>query len=155
MIHQRFSPLYISGPDIGADICAASLEYTIQHNYTIESQPVCLEITRKSKNELFSTNFEGKCANKLVELPKLKLSRDMLKVISNNIFYLNTVCLKANIASVKKKQQPARYSLCLVNSVTKRQLVNMLFDLEIQTFTPMMAVPKHQLEIPGHFLVSL
>ena len=153
MIHRRFSPLYMSGPDIGADICAASLEYTMQHNYTFESQRVCLEITRKSKNELFSTNFEGKCANKLVELPKLKLLRDMSKVISNNIFYLNTVCLKANIASVKKK--PARYSLRLVNSVTKRQLVNMLFDLEIHTFTPMMAVPKHQLEIPGHFLVSL
>ena len=154
MIHQRFSPLYMSGPDIGADICAASLEYTMQHNYTFESQPVCLEITRKSKNELFSTNFEGKCAIKLVQLPKLKLSRDMSKVISNNIFYLNTVCLKANIAWVKKKK-PARYSLCLVNSVTKRQLVNMLFDLQTHTFTPMTAVPKLIFEIPSHFLVSL
>lgn len=52
--------------------------------------------------------------------------------------------------------QPAWYLLYLVNLVKKRQLVNILFDLEI---TPTMAVPKHQLEIPGHcqncFLVSL
>ena len=33
---------------------------------TFENQPVWLEITRKSENELFSTNFEGKCAIKLV-----------------------------------------------------------------------------------------
>ena len=29
----------------------------------------------------------------------------MPKVFSNNIFYLNTVCLKAHIASVKKKNE--------------------------------------------------
>ena len=34
--------------------------------HTFENQPVCLKMTSKSENELFSMDFEGKCAIELV-----------------------------------------------------------------------------------------
>ena len=69
---------------------------------TFENQPVWLEITRKSENELFSTNFEGKCAIKLVHgVTKTGAVTKHAKGLQQQHLSFK----KAHIASVKKKRK--------------------------------------------------